>query len=80
MTSGNIGVLWQRNPILSEVKTLRGHKKEITQVDFNRAQDASDTDISEEIITCSYDRVILWNVQHMISNKVCAYYLLFIDS
>ena len=84
MTSGNVGVLWQRSPILSEVKTLRGHKKEITQVDFNRAKDAGDT--FEEIITCSYDRVILWNVQHMISSKVsvhnsllCKLFLLFIS-
>ena len=73
VTSGNIGVLWQTHPILSEVKTLRGHRKEITQVDFNRTPTSGDLDDSEEIITCSYDRVILWNVQHMLSSKVCVF-------
>lgn len=76
-TSANAAVLWQRTSDLggqasspAQLSVLRGHKREVTQVDFNRGQGGDeDTREQEELITCSYDRVILWNVQHLLQTK-----------
>lgn len=39
-------------------------------MDFNRGQAGDeDTGEQEELITCSYDRVILWNVQQLLQTK-----------
>ena len=76
-TCANAAVLWQRKSDLggqasspAQLSVLRGHKREVTQVDFNRGQ-AGDEDTweQEELITCSYDRVILWNLQQLLRTK-----------
>ena len=76
-TCANAAVLWQRTSDLggqasspAQLSVLRGHKREVTQVDFNRGQ-GGDEDIGEqeELITCSYDRVILWNVHDLLQTK-----------
>ena len=73
-TCANAAVLWQSSTDLrgqnpTQLSVLRGHKREVSQVDFNRGQGG---DEEEELITCSYDRVILWSVHQLLQTKASA--------
>ena len=68
-------ILWQHSPnqpnVLIKISSLVGHKKDVGQLDFNQAIDIDENDpTNEEIITCSFDRVILWSVKQLCNKKV----------
>ena len=73
-------MLWQRKGDIRgqaftpvQLSVLRGHKREVSQIDFNRGWGYGvcneDTGEHEELITCSYDRVILWSVHQLLQTK-----------
>ena len=69
MTGAGNGVLvWRCDHTTDLVTTLAGHRHRVTQIDFNRAHDHErDTN---DFITCSEDRVILWSIQRILDKKV----------
>ena len=73
-TCANAAVLWQSSTELrgqnpTQLSVLRGHKREVSQVDFNRGQGGDEEEEQRELITCSYDRVILWSVHQLLQTK-----------
>ena len=70
-------VLWRAGD-WAEAAQLRGHKREVTQLGFSSCPGDAETaetaetanDTETEVITCSYDRVILWSVARLVAKKV----------
>ena len=66
-------VLWRAGD-WAEAAQLRGHKREVTQLGFSSCPgdaEAGETgDTETEVISCSYDRVILWSVARLVAKKV----------
>ena len=63
-------VLWRAGD-WAQAAQLRGHKREVTQLAFSSCPgDAEAADTETEVISCSYDRVILWSVARLVAKKV----------